>query len=86
MDRAGMPVFRDRSEPVTDMAAAAAGVGPIGYPVMVMASATVISGAIRDNTRESGPAAGRRSLRMPQVTALPARAAGGLSGVMGHYL
>jgi hypothetical protein len=44
------------------------------------------SGAIRDNARESGPAAGRRSRGWPPVTVIPARTAGGLSEVMGHYL
>jgi hypothetical protein len=58
-------------EPVTDLTAAVAGADRIRYPVMVMAPAIVISGAIRDNTRESGPAAGRRSRGCPRSRPCP---------------
>ena len=46
----------------------------------------VISGAIRDNARESGSRRGPLFPRVPQVTTMPARTGGGLSEVMGHYL
>ena len=42
-----MPVFPDTREPVTGVTTAVAEADRIGYPVMVMAPAAVISGAIR---------------------------------------
>ena len=85
MERAGVPVRWAPPEPVTDVTAAVTEGTRIRSPVTVKAAAGpaasgradtggrtghFISGAIRENARESGPAAERRPADA-QVTAVP---------------